>query len=247
MTALEVVNGVGVLGLAWVLHSYRTEFRALRAVLRRLHAKHTATGTALEWAAVVHKMPRRLDTPFLPGRVFDILGGTPGGILQQGGCCSGLSRLYIAGLETLDIPATHVILYHASGVARHCLTEVSVEGKRFLVDPFHGFYYEDRDGQPVSIEALRLGRAPQYRSLPGITRDAYPRNDYHDFAFTETKTANWTKTRLRRAVYWILSRLTAGRIATYRRPVWCEWPQLVVAVGMAGMLLAVNGWIWWAR
>lgn len=245
MSAILLLDGTGLVILAVLLRLYWAERRQLRAfVTDGVPPQGSAASTALQWAGLLHaQIPRRMDVPFLPWGAFDFLGGTPGGILRHGGCCSGISRLYIAGLDTLGIPATHVILYHTSGVARHCLTEVCVEGQRLVVDPLYGFYYVDRHGRAVSIEALRRGAPHRYRRLPRSSRDHYPQNDYHNFAFTQTKTANWTKTPVRRGLYWVLAHVTAGRIATLRRPAWTEWPQLVVAVGVTGTVLLLHLWL----
>jgi hypothetical protein len=91
------------------------------------------------------------------------------------------------------------------------------------------------------------GRSQKYRKLPHSqhrrprgdrTGESYPANGYYSFDFPRTKTANWTKTWIRRLVYRISKVLTAGRIDTLRQPLWMEWPQIVVAAAVtAGILM----------
>jgi hypothetical protein len=97
---------------------------------------------------------------------------------------------------------------------------VSLEEQRVLVDPTYGFYFVDIHGMPLALHPLRHGAKPQYRRLPHSSDENYPANDYYNFAFSNTKTANWTKTWIRRSAYTILKALTAGGIDTLRQPLW---------------------------
>jgi hypothetical protein len=85
-----------------------------------------------------------------------------------------------------------------------------------------------------------LTAKPQYQRLPHSSDENYPANDYYNFAFSNTKTANWTKSRTRRTAYRVLMVLTAGRIDTLRQPLWMEWPQLIVGAAVAASLLLLD-------
>ena len=109
-----------------------------------------------------------------------------------------------------------------------------------LVDPTYGFYFVDIHGMPLALHPLRQGAKPQYRRLPHSSDENYPANDYYNFAFSNIKTANWTKTWIRRSAYTILKALTAGGIDTLRQPLWLEWPQVTVAAAITVGVLMFN-------
>jgi hypothetical protein len=102
-----------------------------------------------------------------------------------------------------------------------------------IVDPSYGFSYPGGDGEPLGLEQLRRGCVPHFRSLPGTRETQYPQNDYYDFRYSETRTANWTKSRVRRLAYRVLHRLTRGGIDTLRLHPLLEWPQLLLAAALA--------------
>lgn len=240
MIPLLILNLAGLTAISILFWHYRSEKGTLSVIVHRsLQRSESTFATALDFAGLIYAhAPRSADPPFIPVAVLDILGGTPLSILRSGGCCSGLSRLYITGLGTLGIKAAQVALYHANGQAQHALAEVSLgEEQRMVIDPLYGFYYVDHHGGPMTIEALRHGIKPHYRPLPGSSEESYPANDYYNFDFSCTKTTNWTKTPVRRFAYRILRGLTAGKIDTMRQPLWMEWPQLVFAAGVAVAVL----------
>src|SRR5437899_7111400 len=112
-----ILNLVG-LAVVWILLALNSsERRILSAFVHSsLPPRESTFATALDLAGLIHaQIPRAADPPFISIAAFDILGGTPVSILRRGGCCSGLSRLYITGLGTLGIKAAQVTLYHASG------------------------------------------------------------------------------------------------------------------------------------
>jgi hypothetical protein len=182
----------------------------------------------------------RDDKSFLPLSFLNSLGATPGGVLREGGCCSGKGRLAIVALNAAGIPAAQVTLYHTSGKAQHCLVEVSCREGRALIDPTYGLLFTDTEGRILGLADLREGVRPIFQSLPGSSSTAYPDGDYYDFDFVATKTVNWTKSWRRRSAYRCLSFLTRGNIDKMRQPVFLEWPQLVVASGLTAVLIAVN-------
>jgi len=242
MMPLLILNLAGFIAISILLWHCWSEWRTLRAIVHRSVPKGESTfATALDFAGLVHAhAPRSEDPRFIPIAALDILGGSPISILRRGGCCSGLCRLCITGLRTLGIKAAQVTLYHTDGQAQHALVEVSLKEQAAIVDPLYGFYYVDSHGRPMTIETLRRGVKPEYRPLPLSSSVVYPANNYYNVDFSRTKTANWSKTRVRRSAYRILRTLTVGRIDTLRQPLWLEWPQLVLAAGIILGVLTFN-------
>src|SRR5437899_8000537 len=139
-----ILGLAGLTAVSILLAHYWWEKRILSTFVHSsLPSSESTFATALNLAGLIHaQIPRGADPPFIPIKALDILGGTPVSILRRGGCCSGLSRLYITGLGMLGIKAAQVTLYHVAGQAQHCLAEVSLGEQRVLVDPLYGFYYE---------------------------------------------------------------------------------------------------------
>jgi hypothetical protein len=155
--------------------------------------------TARRFAGWIHAhVPRRQDDPLFISPVFHLFGATPIAVLHAGGCCSGLSRLCILGLDALGIRAAQITLYHVSGCAQHCAVEAMLGGDRMIVDPTYGLYYTDGDGEPLGLERLQAGCLPKLQTLPLSAADAYPPYPYYDFNYETTKTANWTRSAPRR-------------------------------------------------
>lgn len=230
----------GLTTISILLAHYWSEKKILSAFVHSsLPPSESTFATALDLAGLIHaQVPRANDPRFIPIAALDFLGGTPVSILRRGGCCSGLSRLYITGLGTLGIKAAQVTLYHVAGLSLHALVEVSLGEQHVVVDPTYGFYYVDSRGGHISLDALRRGVKPQYRRLPQSSDENYPANDYYNWDFLCTKTANWTKTWIRRSAYRILKVLTVGRIDILRQSLWMEWPQIIVAVAVTmGVLM----------
>lgn len=224
--------GLAITGL--LLH-WRRERRVIRQfALGATRGERNPGRAALALAAVIHqRIPRGKDHAFLGLEFPALLGATPGDVLRRGGCCSGLSRLYVIALRTLGIKAAQITLYHQSGVARHALVEVRLGTDRWIIDPTYGFHYVDGGGRPLGLAALRAGKTPHFRPLIENGSDEYPRNHYYAFDYPRSKTANWTMTLGRRLTYPPLRVLTAGWIDTVRQPGFLEWPQLVVAAAIA--------------
>ena len=242
MISALILGLAGLTAISFLLAHYWSEKRILSAFVHNsLPPSESTLAKALDLAALIYaRVPRADDPRFIPIAALDFLGGTPVSIHRRGGCCSGLSRLYITGLGTLGIKAAQLVLYHATGQARHALVEVSLGEERVVVDPTYGFYYEDGSGGPIGLDALRRGVKPQYRRLPHSSNESYPATDYYNFDFSCTKTSNWTKTWIRRCVYRALKVLTAGRIDTLRQPPWMEWPQIVVATAVTMGVLTIE-------
>jgi hypothetical protein len=100
--------------------------RYVGSVVRPGHADRRSA--ALRLGGVIHNQVRRLpDDPYFLLPVLGPLGATPAAVIRKGGCCSGMSRLYITALHQLGVPAAQVTVYHAAGHAQHCLVEVDLE------------------------------------------------------------------------------------------------------------------------
>src|SRR5262249_21724075 len=140
------------------------------------------------------------------------------------------SRLYILCLARLGIRAHQITVYHRTGNAQHCLVEAALPDGPLIADPSYGVYYTADSAHPIGLEQLQQGAMPAFASLPHSDRAAYPPYPYFEFNFALTKTANWTKTRLRRAVHRALMPITSGRVNRLRVPVLLEWPQAVLAI-----------------
>jgi|GEM_PF-945886 hypothetical protein len=227
---LLVVVAIGVLLTHWQLQR-----RTLQQIITgRFGPVSDPVTTIRGFAGWIHAhVPRGQDPPFISS-LFHVVGATPIAVLRDGGCCSGLARLYILGLDALGIRAAQVTLYHVSGCAQHCAVEVALGGDRMIVDPRYGLYYTDRDGAPLGLDRLQAGCLPQLQTLPLSTADAYPPYPYYDFNYENTKTANWTRSAPRRAAYRILHTISGGRIDRCRLPVVLEWPQILVSSALLG-------------
>jgi hypothetical protein len=252
MILFLIFNLAGLIAISILLAHYVWEKRILRGfVYSSVLPGESTFDTALELAGRIYvQVARGDDPPFIPIAALNIIGATPVSILRRGGCCSGFARLYITGLGTLGIKAAQVTLYQAAGKYQHALAEVFVGEERVIVDPVYGFNYVDSDGsRPIGLDELRQGLKPKYRRLPhserrrptsGRTAESYPANDIYNFDFSQTKTANWRQTRVRRCAYRLLKVLTAGRIDTMRQPLWMEWPQILVAVAVTMGVVIFN-------
>jgi hypothetical protein len=223
-----------------LIHYYWEHRLVRRFAVGATRGERNPGRAALALATVIHeRIPRGKDHAFLGLEVPALLGATPVEVLRRGGCCSGLSRLYVLALRSLGIRATQVTLYHESGLARHALVEVSIGTDHWIVDPTYGFHYVDDGGQPLGLDALRAGVTPRFRPLAEGGSDGYPLNNYYAFDYRRSKTANWTMTLSRRLTYPTLRLLTAGGIDTLRQPGFLEWPQLVVASGVLAALICI--------
>jgi hypothetical protein len=180
------------------------------------------------------------DKSFISLSLLNSLGATPVGVLRAGGCCSGKSRLAIVALDSMQIPAGQLTLYHADGHAQHCLIEASCREGRAIIDPTYGLLFVGENGHAMGLPELRAGARPGFRSLPGSTMTNYPGKSYYDFDYPNTRTANWTKSWKRRCAYRALCFLTGGRIDSMWQPVLLEWPQLVLAIALMSVLLVID-------
>jgi hypothetical protein len=197
--------------------------------------------TALAIAGAIHRRVQRGDDdPHFLVAALAPIGATPSAVFQRGGCCSGISRLCILALDAIGVEASQIALYHVSGVAQHCLVEISVNGVDQVIDPTYGLAFERADGAPASLADLQAGVGPRFAPLPGCSTAAYPANPYYAFDYPNTKTANWTKSALRRFTYAGLSRFPLLEIDRFRLPILLEWPQIILACAIAATMLGID-------
>ena len=98
-------------------------------------------------------------------------------------------------------------------------------------------------GLLLNFTSLREGQRPSFACLPGSTQNKYPQNDYYNFDYKNTKTANWTMSRLRKATYLVLHCVTMGGIDHVKQPSILEWPQLILVCNLGGIWLLINSFV----
>jgi len=195
---------------------------------------------------------RRHDPVLFP--LFGALGASPSTILRKGGCCSGVHRLFITCLDSIGIRGAQITVFRRAAPAEaHCLVQVSADGANILIDVDYGVWLRRPDGRPIDLLGLRSGVTPviepfvldrtaSYADGQRSRPAGYPDREYYLFDYELTRTANWAETWMRRALYPLLYRLTAGRVDCLLLPPICEWPEVLVAAGLCagalGLLVA---------
>lgn len=248
--AFDASLAVLLAGVALNSISYALQRRKLRAVVEQL-----TVGCAEEIDAVlavakfIYANVTRAKDPVFLTPLLAPLGGSPLAILRQGGCCSGIHRLFIACLGTIGIRAAQITLYPHSGRWCHCAVQVTLRGTVCIIDVDYGVIYEGPRGEFMGLRDLRSGIVPSFRvfanglSAPlcaGYYRDSspgYPSSSYYDFDFCNTRTANWQKSWVRRRVYALLRVCSLGQVDSLFQPPLLEWPQMFVSV--SGLCLAL--------
>jgi hypothetical protein len=186
------------------------------------------------------EVKRARDPPFLT-RLLAPLGASPPSVLEHGGCCSGIHRLFITALDTLGIQSAQLTLYRrVEGVAGHCIAQVEVDSEKIIIDVDYGVWFRHPNGGSISLEELRAGVPPliepfvfdkkAHAADDSEVREAgYPPCPYFDFDYRLTRTANWTMSLLRRVVYPVLAVLTRGRVDVFLLAPVFEWPEVLLA------------------
>jgi hypothetical protein len=244
-TILTFVNIVVISGCGWLFVDYWSEKKAVkqfavRAVGNNKQSLLAVLLVAGEIFKSIKAIPCNDDPHFISLPGLSSLGATPGSVLQRGGCCSGLARLNIVSLDALGYKAAQITVCHDSGEAQHCLLEVSLPSANVLIDPTYGIYYVDELGREIGLSDLHAGVRPSFASLPHSNAHGYPSGRYYDFDYRKTKTANWTKSWTRKALYRALFLLTKGAVDSLKQPVALEWPQAILACSMALTLIILN-------
>ncbi len=194
---------------------------------------------------------KRGPDPIFLTQCFSPFGASPTAVLEQGGCCSGIHRLFITALDTIEIPSAQITVYRGDGhLGAHCLTQVMVDGENTLIDVDYGVWLKNPTGGELGLTELRAGLAPTIE--PFVANDlacdadgtksrraGYPEDEYYEFDFALSRTANWTTTAFRRGLYAIVRPLTNGRVDCFLVPPIFEWPQisLSLALSTAGLVL----------
>jgi hypothetical protein len=236
--------------IAALLCTYQVRRRRIAEFARRVtRNSHSQRDAAFALARVIFggvKRARRDPVFLVP--ILRQLGGSPTTILKEGGCCSGVQRLFITALDTIGIRAAQITVYRrADPAAAHCLAQVRVEGENIIIDADYGVWLRRPDGQPIDLSALRAGLVPtiepfaleceapfaEVRSDGKRSRPAgYPDREYYRYDFGLTRTANWAETRLKRIVYALLHPLTRGRVDCLLLPPILEWPEILLATAL---------------
>jgi hypothetical protein len=244
MIALIYALVLLVIGLLYVFRQSRLRISAFaKSASLGTRSKHDAAFAIAR--AIFCRVTRSADPIFI-SPLLTPLGGSPSSILDHGGCCSGIHRLFIAALDTLGIRAAQITLYQGE-VARHCLAQVEVDsGVKIVIDVDYGVWFKHPNGGALDLAALRAGVIPtivpfvidQKATVIASEKGrpaGYPDNDYHRYTYSATRTANWTKNAFRRATYRVLDRLTKGRVDVLLLPAVLEWPHVLLA-GLVGTL-----------
>jgi hypothetical protein len=236
-------------------------YRRRRAVIAQF-ARQATQGTDCQRDAVfalglsVFRMVERTaKDPFFVSRLFSPLGASPAAVLEKGGCCSGINRLFITSLDTLGIRSSQVTVFRRVAPAfAHCLAQVDVGAERVLVDVDYGVWLRHPDGSSLDVLTLRRGVVPtiepfvadavaRYRNSERSRAAGYPDREYYRFDYELTRSANWAESGVRRVVYAVLRPLTHGRIDLLFLPPILEWPEVLLSIGVCMVaLLFVLGW-----
>lgn len=240
---LDILGGttaVGIVAIAALIRQRNLDREKLqRFVAASVRGSDTGRAAVFRLASQIYDLPHTEDDPIWACRLFAGFGSTPGAILKAGGCCSGKTRLLILSLAEIGIRAYQITLYHKEGHAQHCLAEVYLDNERFLVDPLYGVALTDSQGRGVSLRDLQCGVQPNQVPFTVRTDWGYPLDPYYDFDYPASKTANWTRSSLRRAAYLILHRASRGAVDHLIVPAWFEWPQNLSIVVCAVLLSLV--------
>jgi hypothetical protein len=236
--------------LAALIITFHLRRRRLTAFSTRIvsnsHSQREATFALASY--LFSEVKRARDPPFLTSLLAPI-GASPPSVLEHGGCCSGIHRLFITSLDTLGIHSAQLTLYRrVERVAGHCIAQVAVNSEKLIIDVDYGVWLRHPNGNSLSLEELRAGVAPviepfvfdkQARAADGseVRDPGYPPCPYFDFDYRLTRTANWTMSLLRRVVYPVLAVLTRGRVDVFLVPPLFEWPEVLLACALSAAVI----------
>jgi len=240
-----VLSGAAILAIAYRLRRARVRRFALAATQGTRSQREAVFELG---RALFREVNRYNRDPVFLTRLLRPLGPSPITVLRRGGCCSGIHRLFIASLDAINIRAGQITVYASPGpVARHCLVQVELSPAPLIIDVDYGVWYRHPNGRSLGIHDLRSGVTPVIEPFvldPGARRrepgrptipPGYPHVPYYAFDFPATRTANWTKSRTRRATYRMLQHVTQGRVNSFLLPPICEWPEVLVAAALLGV------------
>jgi hypothetical protein len=245
MTDLAIVSFALV--VAGLLVVYRK--RKLRITAFARHAtmcSQSQRDAAFALARTIFSAVKRGNDPIFISRLLAPLGASPTRVLDKGGCCSGIHRLLITGLDTIGIRSAQITVYSATGV--HCLVQAETDDEYIIIDADYGVWLRHPNGGAVNLRQLRAGVQPiiepfvfdgQATYVDSVkTRTAgYPDRDYYHFDFSQTRTANWTMSAVRRVAYKALNPLTRGRVNYFLLPPILEWPEVLLALLLCSLAI----------
>lgn len=250
-----LIDAVGVallLGAVTLLCVYHLRRQRITAFARRATQGSTSQReAAFALGRVIFGEVKRASGDPVLFRLLPTLGASPWTVLRKGGCCSGVHRLFITCLDSIGIPAASItVLRRAAPALAHCLVQVTADGVNILIDADYGVWFRRPDGRPIDLLALRAGLPPIIEpfvldrrswSVDGKRSRAagYPDREYYRFDYELTRNINWAETSIRRALYPLLYRLTAGRVDCLLLPAILEWPEVLLAAGLFASAIAL--------
>ena len=202
-------------------------------------------------ASIFTGVGRRNKDPHFLSRLLAPLGPSPVAVLSQGGCCSGIHRLFITALDTLGIASAQItVLRRVAPALAHCLVQVQVGDTSYLIDADYGVWLHDGQGRPLSLVDLQRGVVPVIEPFvaDGVARyvgsdrsrpPGFPDREYYRFDYELTRTANWAEGPIRRIAYCVLKPLTRGGIDRLLLPPALEWPELLLAGTLCALALTM--------
>jgi hypothetical protein len=104
------------------------------------------------------------------------------------------------------------------------------------------------NGGPIELRELQSGVIPiierfvfdkeaPYAGSTKTRPSGYPDCDYYRLDFSQTRTAKWTMSALRRLVYRVLNRVTEGRVNYFLLPPVLEWPEVLLGLSLCALAL----------
>jgi hypothetical protein len=239
-----------LLGAMTLLCAYHLRRRRIAEFARgATQNRRTQREAAFALARSIFVDVKRGSDPVFLSRFLNILGASPVAVLEKGGCCSGIHRLFITSLDTIGIRAAQItVLRAALPKAAHCLAQVIADGENILIDADYGVWFRRVDGRAVDLFSLRSGLTPvierfvidaEATDTNGPRSAGYPNGEYYRFDYDLSRTANWAQTRTRRALYPLLRRVTADHIDCLLVPPILEWPEIVLAAGLCAAALGL--------
>jgi hypothetical protein len=236
--------------IAALLLAYRSRKLSIAAFARQVTRDAASPrDAAFALGRTIFSAVKRGRDPFFLTRLLAPLGASPPDVLRKSGCCSGIHRLYITCLDAIGVRAAQISVY--SAVSVHCLVQAVIEGERVIIDADYGVWYKHPRGGAISLQDLRAGVVPivepfvldqvaSYTDSPRTRSAGYPDTAYYRFDFSQTRTANWTRSVFRRVIYAALHRLTKGRVDCLLLPPILEWPEILLTLLLcSGAVLSV--------
>lgn len=243
MAGMILCLGAGVYGWS-CYHIDRVALRSLALMMSRSESDSGAKAISLmEW---VHQSSGSRGNRHWFGR--PAWRATPLQVAMEGGDCADKSRLLVALLAGIDIPATPVLCMDAATQApAHTLVEAEVSPGRFMaLDAAFNLYFPKSSGGYHGILDLRADPGIVDRRVADIQRSdgAQAQNEYYLRSGADYQTAttvNWNRGPVTRWAHTFLAHWMGENLYRLRRPVWLEDPQLksCIAWWSAGGALAV--------